>query len=710
MNLFNTKKINDNWTFISNKNLNKNINNSKNNNNFKNMSFDSFWTSDTNNLSILLNAINDKIFTEETNKINNNRKFKKKKDISYRNINHKFIKNKNQKRKEIKSSNKNIFKKENYKKIDNKKLLSENSRNNNFLKAKTKQAFYNNLNTAKPLSTSLSNYTHYNKCNNKPNNIFKHLLTEKNLDNNEINKNVYQYYSIQRLSSNKNCINNLKKNIPSIEMKIKYLIKDIKKNKSLSIKKKSENMLKNIKNKSENNKNKNKKVKKKSEPKEYLKIFPDNENKNKLKDKSIKEENSKDISFNSKTLYNTNNNFNILRNKKYFIKKYFTNNNFNKKNTNANRRYTTNLTESNSQTLLISKKEKEKEREFSSSGNNYFKSKEINVITLNNCHTTTNYYILKNKKLNTYINEKKFNKTNNNYNNKNKQKKDDGVMAARDRILKGERAKAYIKKNCFSPLSNNYIRRYSLSKSCNMKNKNNKGDKKNLKLIQRQMNSEISNKLSDIQKNIRKQFFQQNEYNNIYEKTYYCNKFNNNISNSNADIFNIKSSQKEFKNINLMKLNDKSKDKFRNNKKIYFRKNFSPTLTYYNLYKSSKINLSQPHKNVSNISGLNDLTKDNLVKNKNKNKNNCRKSYNYSNTQNNTNTSNNQFNLNKLENKENIFNNINCNQKILNKKEKKNCMTKSKTEYKHFKSNYNSTNNINGMNKNEKKNILIKIK
>ncbi len=52
LNLFNTKKINDNWTFISNKNLNKNINNSKNNNNFKNMSFDSFWTSDTNNLSI----------------------------------------------------------------------------------------------------------------------------------------------------------------------------------------------------------------------------------------------------------------------------------------------------------------------------------------------------------------------------------------------------------------------------------------------------------------------------------------------------------------------------------------------------------------------------------------------------------------------------------------------------------------------------------
>ena len=35
-------------------------------------------------------------------------------------------------------------------------------------------------------------------------------------------------------------------------------------------------------------------------------------------------------------------------------------------------------------------------------------------------------------------------------------------------------------------------------------------------------------------------------------------------------------------------------------------------------------------------------------------------------------------------------------------------MTKSKTEYKHFKSNYNSTNNINGMNKNEKKIALLK--
>ena len=61
--IINPKKINDNWTLINNSNHKKqdgSKRNNSNNNHFKNMSFDSFWTNDTNNLSIILNAINDK--------------------------------------------------------------------------------------------------------------------------------------------------------------------------------------------------------------------------------------------------------------------------------------------------------------------------------------------------------------------------------------------------------------------------------------------------------------------------------------------------------------------------------------------------------------------------------------------------------------------------------------------------------------------------
>jgi hypothetical protein len=274
INTKNTKKINDNWTLVSNKNLNKNLNNSKKNNNVKNMSFDSFWTNDTNNLSILLNAINEKIFLDSPSKSKNNYKSKKKRDISYRNVNHKILKSKNQKRKEIKSTSKKTFKKVIFKKIDNKKTINDNSRNNNFLKTKYKQAFYNNLNTTKHHSSSLSN-THYNQgiFNNGQSHLFKHLLTEKNIDD-EIRKKIHQYYSIQReCCSDKYSYNNLKKIIPPIMMKKKYLIKDFsKKNKSLSIKKKSENILKNIKNKYDNIK---KNIKKKSQPQEYLKIILD---------------------------------------------------------------------------------------------------------------------------------------------------------------------------------------------------------------------------------------------------------------------------------------------------------------------------------------------------------------------------------------------------------------------------------------------------
>ena len=143
INSINTKKINDNWVFISNKNLNINLNNSKKNNNNqfnKNMSFDSFWTNDTNNLSTLLNAINDKINIDDDKKNKNKDIYNiKKKDLNNKN----FLKNKNhnhnQKKKEIKSSSKKTFKKVIYNKLDNnnnKKTSSENSRNNIYLKAK----------------------------------------------------------------------------------------------------------------------------------------------------------------------------------------------------------------------------------------------------------------------------------------------------------------------------------------------------------------------------------------------------------------------------------------------------------------------------------------------------------------------------------------------------------------------------------------------
>ena len=77
-NSINRKRINDNWVFISNKKLNLNLNDSKKKNNNqlnKNMSVHSFWTNDTNNLSVLLNAIKKK-------KVGDDKKMKIKMKIS----------------------------------------------------------------------------------------------------------------------------------------------------------------------------------------------------------------------------------------------------------------------------------------------------------------------------------------------------------------------------------------------------------------------------------------------------------------------------------------------------------------------------------------------------------------------------------------------------------------------------------------------------
>ena len=497
----NTKKINDNWAFISSKNLNMNLNNSKNNNNNqsnKNMSFDSFWTNDTNNLSTLLNAINDKINIDENkknkNKENNNIK---KKDLSN---NNKFAKNHNhnQRKKEIKSTSKKTFKININNKLDNnnnKKTSSENSRNIN-LRTKNNQNIINNLKTTKPLQSSLSNSinTPFGLLN-KVNNIYNRLLTEKNLDK-EIKKNIHQYYSIQRDKSDKNIRNNPKKIIPSFVTKQKVFSKE---NKNTTMKKNNEyNLL--IKNNDLNNKC-DKYIKKKFSPHEFLKIVLDKSKKNSLNDKFIKEENAKNGSFNTNILYNTNKNFNNLRNKKYYLKKYFTNNNMHLKD--LNQRYTYNLTESNSQALINLKKEKE----FNSSSNynknnksnkNKDNSKEKNRKTLNNCQTSANYYISKIKNIYN-ISQKHF--------LMKKKNTEDIVLCIREKILKRELGTAYIKKKCFSPLSNDYHLRYSLSRSCKIKNEKKNNHKNNEKLIRRIIiNNEIKNKLINIKKSIRKHF------------------------------------------------------------------------------------------------------------------------------------------------------------------------------------------------------------
>ena len=652
----NTKKINDNWMLINN----KNPNNSKK---IKNMSFDSFWTNDTNNLSTILNAINDKIFLDDSNSESKT----KKRDISHKIKNRKGVEN--QKKKEVKSSKKKSFKKLIYKKIENKKILSDNSRNNSFLKMKKKQIYLHNLNTTKPLSSSLSNKKNWHGLGNKGENIGNnHLLTEKNMEK-EIKKNFYQYFSIERDKSDKYLGNYLKKLNPSITTNKKFYSKE---NKSLSVKKNNENnLLKNSKNIS-NNKKYEKIKRKKSQPHEFLKIFLDDTKKIGLN--YIKEENEKNSSFNNKKLYNTNNNFNILRNKQYFLKKYFTNNNFKQKI--ANRRYTNNLTECNSQIIFNSNGIKE----FNSTCNNneYKKtSNNNNGKTLNNFHTSNNYYILKHKNVNTNSNieqKKLFMK---------KQKTDGTFLSIRDKILQRGMGTTYIKKKCFSPLSNNYNRKYTLSKSCNFKEDNLLNNIKNEKLIERQMiNSDVKNKLIDFRKNIRKQIIH-HDNNYINEKTFISNKSINKINNSN-NILIMDESQKENKS-NLNNLN--IKENYRNNKKIYLKKNFSLTLTYYNLYKSGAKNSSKSKNNFNNNSEFIEYHHEKLyIKRKN-------------------NITNNDSSKNLLENKENNY-------RIMNLKKSKikerNHMTKSRTEYENFRPKYKNINKLNNQKKETHNNFILR--
>ena len=662
-NSINRKRINDNWVFISNKKLNLNINDSKKNNNNqfnKNMSVDSFWTNDTNNLSVLLNAINEKKVGDDNDKNKIGSKSKKK-DKNHRNINQKNLKSKNIKKKETKSSSKKTFKKVIYKKIDNKKLLSDNSRNNNFFKIKNKQINLNNIETIKPLSSSLSNNSNIvSGLINKGQNLYNHLLTEKNIEK-EIKNNIHQYYSIQRDTSDKNVGKNAKKFLPCVLMKKKYYSKDFsKESNTLSIKKK-ENELNNIKNVKKVSDKLNKYIRKKSPPHEFFKIILDESRKNYLKE-SAKEENNKSGSFNKKILYNTNNNFGALRNKKYFLKKYFT-----------NRRYTSNLTENNSQTFAKSKKEKELNSSYNCNNNN-----EINFKDLNSCQTTTNYYILKNNNINININNISQSKC-----YMKKQNTEGIFFGIRDKMLNMGMGTTYIKKKCFSPLSKILNRRFTLSKSWKIQKekKNNKIIKE--KLVEKQkINSGIKNKLANIKRNIRKQIMQND---NKIDKNYLVDKSINKKSSSNL-IMDI--SQKENRNsFNILN----SKDNLRNAKKLYLRKNFSPTLTYYNLYKSNNKGLAKSKNNINNNSELIEYHHENLfIKRKNKI----------------IKINNNDSSINKLANKENTNYYFN-NQKF--KIKEKNYLTKSKTEYQNFLPKNKSINKCkNNENEINKKNILKK--
>ena len=152
---------------------------------------------------------------------------------------------------------------------------------------------------------------------------------------------------------------------------------------------------------------------------------------NNINENNIKEEYNKNVSFNSNILYNTNNNYINLRNKKYSLKKYFTKNNLNKNST--NQRYTNYLTESNSQIFINSKKKKD----FNSI---YIDNKNIidnKIKFLNNYHTSTNYYIYKNKTIN---------KISNNKSDIKKQKTQCSNIAYRDKIIEQVVGTEYIKK------------------------------------------------------------------------------------------------------------------------------------------------------------------------------------------------------------------------------------------------------------------------
>jgi len=552
--IINPKKINDNWASINNSNHTKKDDSKRNNSNnihFKNMSFDSFWTNDTNNLSILLNAINDKKYQDNQNNYKSENDISKKKNMNNNSkINHKkFQKNKNLKIKEIKSSYKIKSHKNIYKKIENKNI-SDVSRNN-FKKVRNKKTYLNqlgninNINLKKPISVSVSNNKNiaYGLIN-KSNKINTYLFTEKSL-----NKNLYRCYSNERDNSE----NTLKKLSSHIIMQKKLYSKNSSKE-SISVGKLNEkNMNSNYQKIYYNNL-----ARHQTYNNDHLKNILNDSKKKYIKKKSKEQ--------NYKKLYSPEvSSSNILRNRNILLKRYFTNKNFHK---NINHIYMNNLTGSFSQSVINFKKK------LDSSYNNKIRR------TLNICHTASNYYNLKYKNMGIFGNRKIV-----------KKRKTDKVLPIRDIILPDRLASAYIAKKFFSPI---LLGRYSLSKSYNIKEDKMNNKKKNLKLIHRQlMNSEAYNKLFDIKNTIRTQIteIENNEERKLIKSI-------NKLSGGNSVNNLIIDSSKENRNISN-KLTSKENQ---NNKKVNLKKNLPPTLTYYNLYKSGQNDLASSQNNLKNSS------------------------------------------------------------------------------------------------------------
>ena len=561
------KKINDNW-FVINNNRNDL---SQKNNNYKNMSSDSFWTNDTNNLSFLLNAINEKIFVDDIPLFDKYKKENNKSQDKYENLSQN--KNINQKIKGIGESKKKHFI---YRKVNNKKIVNDGSRNNFIINKEAKNKHIkkiNNINITKPISASVSNKKNMNdKSINKSSKIFTYQLTAK-AGNKE--KKLNQYYSIERDSSdNKLSSGNLKTLVPSITIKRKFYSKDFsKENKYHLIKKKTINA----------NQYSNGKFAKKNN---FLTtILNESKNENSKK-KSIENENAKTL----------NNNLSNLRNKKLILKKYFTNSKFNQRNPN--------IIESNSQLPFKNKKQLN-----SSLGDDMDTNLNDNpeTRTLNACRRIEYY----DKNTNGNIEKIKF--------FINKIKTDSTILAMREKLIKERKDNTHSKEKCVSPISNINIRRYTLSNSTHYK-KIKRINMKNIKLIQRQSaNSEMKNKLTDIRKYIRTQITPKD--NNIItinnEKNLNCNKSINKIRSMNNYLV-IDSSQKENPN-KINKLNNKEN---RNIEKIFLRKKFfSPTLTHYDLYKLRQSDLIHSPTNLVNNSDYIEFHQENLIAKKKKENN-----------------------------------------------------------------------------------------
>ena len=559
------KKINDNWFVINN---NRNDIPQKNNN-YKNISSDSFWTNDTNNLSFLLNAINDKIFNDDISLFDKNSKANDKNEIKYEDLTQNT--NIDQKIKEIEGSNKKQYV---YKKVNNKKIVNDGSRNNYIINKETKntQIYKNNnininINITKPISASVSNKKNMNeKSINKSSKICTYQLTAKT-GNKE--KKLNQYYSIERDSSdNKLSSANLKTLVPSITIKRKFYSKDFsKENKYHLIKKKSQNL----------NQNSNGKTLKKNK---FLTTIL-NESKNEYsKKKSIENENAKTLT----------NNFSNLRNKKFILKKYFTNNKFNQRN--SYKRHP-NITENYSQLPLKNK--------------NHLNSSLVDDMDMNINNN------IKTRTLNAYHRSDYYDRNTNGNIERikffiNKIKTDNTILAMRQKLIQEKRDNTNSKEKCFSPVSNANIRRHNLSNSTQYK----KINMKNIKLVQRQsVNSEMKNKLTDIRKYIRTQTTPHDNFINTINNGTNMN-FNKSINkiNSMTNYLVIDSSQKENKN-KINKLNNKEN---RNIEKIFLRKKFfSPTMTHYDLYKFRQNYLIQSPCNLVNKSDYIETLQDTLL-------------------------------------------------------------------------------------------------